>query len=134
MVLGNGGALAKMLTPFKLGFGGPMGSGRQFWPWISVDDVVGAIVHTLEHDLIRGSVNFVAPEETTSRTFARALGEHLGIMAIVPAPAFALKLAMGEMAEALLLSSQRVKPGVLQTTGYEFRAPTLDVAFQQILG
>ncbi len=134
MVLGNGGALAKMLTPFKLGFGGPMGSGRQFWPWISVDDVVGAVWHILEHDDIRGPVNLVAPEETTSKTFAHALGEHLGIMAVLPTPAFALKLALGEMAGALLLSSQRVKPTVLHATGYEFKAPTLAEAFRQILG
>lgn len=134
MVLGDGGALAKMLTPFKLGFGGPSGSGRQFWPWISVDDVVGAIVHTLAHDNIHGPVNLVAPQESTSKTFARALGEHLGIMAVMPAPAFALKLALGEMAEALLLSSQRVKPTVLQATGYDFKAPTLAGAFRQILG
>jgi len=134
MVLGDGGALAKMLTPFKLGLGGPLGSGRQFWPWVSIDDVVGAIAHILKHDTIRGPVNFVARQEATSKTFARALGEHLGTLAILPAPAFALKLAMGEMAEALLLSSQRVKPDVLQMTGYEFKAPTLTEAFRQILG
>lgn len=134
MVLGNGGALAKMLTPFKLGLGGPLGSGCQFWPWISIDDAVGAIGHILEHDSISGPVNLVAPQEATSKTFARALGEHLGTLAVLPAPAFALKLAMGEMAEALLLSSQRVVPAVLQETAYEFRAPTLGEAFRQILG
>lgn len=134
MILGDGGALAKMLTPFKLGLGGPLGSGRQFWPWISMDDVVGAIVHILEHDNIHGPVNLAAPQEVTSKTFARALGEHLGVMAFLPAPAFALKLAMGEMAEALLLSSQRVVPAVLQETGYEFKAPSLAEAFRQILG
>lgn len=134
MVLGDGGALRKMLTPFKLGFGGPMGNGRQFWPWITVDDVIGAVEHILTTPGISGPVNLVAPETVTSRAFARALGEHLGIPALVPAPAFALRLVLGEMAEALLLSSQKVKPAVLQETGYEFRAAALAEAFRQVLG
>lgn len=134
MVLGDGAALEKMLPPFKLGFGGPMGSGGQWWPWIAMTDVLGVIDHVLHHDDIRGPVNLVAPETATSKGFARALGEHLGRPAIVPAPAFAVKLALGEMAEALLLSSTKATPKVLEDTGYRFKAPTLAEAFRQILG
>ncbi len=134
MVLGKGGALEKMLPPFKLGFGGPMGSGRQWWPWIAMADVIGAVDWTLDHPEVSGPVNLVAPEAMTSKSFARALGEHLGIMAIVPAPAFAVKLALGEMAEALLLSSTKAVPKVLDDTGYTFKAPKLADAFRQILG
>ena len=134
MILGNGAALEKMLPPFKLGFGGPLGSGRQWWPWIAMSDVVGAVDHILSHEAIRGPVNLVAPEAVTSKGFARALGGQLGRPAIIPAPAFAIKLALGEMAEALLLSSTKATPKVLEDTGYRFKAPTLADAFQQILG
>ncbi len=134
MILGDGAALAKMLPPFKLGFGGPIGNGRQWWPWIALDDVLGAIDHIIAHREIKGPVNLVAPETATSKTFARALGEHLGRPAVIPAPTFAVKLALGEMAEALLLSSTKARPKVLEDTGYEFNAPTLATAFQQILG
>ena len=134
MILGDGAALAKLLPPFKLGFGGPRGTGRQWWPWIAMDDVLGAIDHVIARGDIRGPVNLVAPETATSKSFARSLGEYLGRPAIVPAPAFAVKLALGEMAEALLLSSTKVRPVVLEETGYEFRAPTLAAAFRRILG
>jgi uncharacterized protein (TIGR01777 family) len=134
MVLGDGAALEKMLPPFRLGLGGPMGSGRQWWPWIAIDDVVGAIGHILERSAIAGPVNLVAPETVTSRDFARSLGAYLGRPAILPAPAFAIKLALGEMADALLLSSTKAVPKVLEDTGYEFKAPTLAAAFQRILG
>jgi hypothetical protein len=134
MILGNGAALAKMLPPFKLGFGGPMGNGRQWWPWIAMDDVLGVIDHTIANTEISGPVNLVAPQAETSKSFARALGEYLGRPAIVPAPAFAVKLVLGEMAEALLLSSTKVRPKVLEATGYEFKAPSLATAFHRILG
>lgn len=134
MVLGDGAALDKMLPPFKLGLGGPMGAGGQWWPWIAMDDVVGAVGHIVEHTDIAGPVNLVAPGSVTSREFARALGRHLGRPAVLPAPAFALKLALGEMAEALLLSSTKAVPKVLEGAGYEFKAPTLADAFRQILG
>jgi len=134
MVLGNGAALEKMLPPFKLGLGGPMGSGRQWWPWISMDDVIGVVDHILAHKDLTGPVNLVAPEAVTSRDFARTLGRHLGRPAVLPAPAFAIKLALGEMAEALLLSSTKAVPKVLEETGYTFKAPTLAKAFQMILG
>ena len=134
MILGDGAALAKMLPPFKLGLGGPMGNGRQWWPWIALDDVIGAIDHVVTNGDINGPVNLVAPQAATSKTFARALGKFLGRPAIVPAPAFAVKLALGEMAEALLLSSTKARPMVLEETGYEFKTPTLARAFQSILG
>jgi len=134
MVLGNGAALEKMLPPFKLGLGGPMGSGRQWWPWIAMTDVIGAIDHILAHGDLAGPVNLVAPETVTSRDFARTLGEVLGRPAIVPAPAFAIKLALGEMADALLLASTKAVPRVLAETGYRFKAPTLAEAFRMILG
>lgn len=134
MVLGDDGAMKKMLTPFKLGLGGPMGSGRQLWPWIAIGDVVGAVQHVLARPAIDGPVNLVAPEIVSSTAFARTLGDHLGRPAILPAPAVALKLALGEMASELLLASAAVRPGVLLDTGYEFQAPTLAEAFRQILG
>lgn len=134
MILGDGAALAKMLPPFRLGLGGPMGNGRQWWPWIALDDVLGVIDHVIAHREISGPVNLVAPESSTSKAFARALGKFLGRPAIVPAPAFAVKLALGEMAEALLLASAKVHPKVLEDTDYEFKAPTLAGAFKNILG
>jgi hypothetical protein len=134
MVLGNGGALGKMLLPFKLGFGGPVGSGNQWWPWIAMTDVIGAVDHILARGDLTGPVNLVAPEAVTSRSFARALGENLGRPAIVPAPAFAVKLALGEMAQALLLASTKVRPKVLEKSGYVFKAPTLAEAFRVVLG
>jgi NAD dependent epimerase/dehydratase family enzyme len=111
-----------------------MGNGRQYWPWIAMDDVVGAVQHVADHDSIDEPVNLVAPEAVTSREFARALGSHLGRPAVLPAPAFAIKAAMGEMAEALLLASSRVTPKVLAESGYRFKAPTLAEAFRIILG
>jgi uncharacterized protein (TIGR01777 family) len=134
MVLGDGGALAKMLTPFKLGFGGPIGNGRQWWPWIAMPDVLGAIEHVMEHAEIDGPVNLVAPEAATSKDFARALGEHLGRPAFLPAPAFAVRAAIGEMADALLLASTKAVPKALQEADYRFRAATLSEAFRSTLG
>jgi uncharacterized protein (TIGR01777 family) len=133
MVIGNGGALKKMLPPFKLGLGGPVGSGRQWWPWIGMDDVIGATEHAIGHNQIEGPVNAVAPESATSRSFARALGKHLGRPAVLPTPAFAVKIALGEMAESLLLASTRVRPGVLEDTGYRFHTPTLAETFNATL-
>jgi uncharacterized protein (TIGR01777 family) len=134
IVLGDGGALAKMLTPFKLGLGGPMGSGRQWWPWIAMADVLGAIDHVLARDDIEGPVNLAAPEAVTSAGFARALGSALGRPAVLPAPAFAVRLALGEMADALLLASSKVRPRALEANGYRFAAPTLADAFHLSLG
>jgi uncharacterized protein (TIGR01777 family) len=134
MVVASEGALEKMLLPFKMGAGGPIGNGRQFWPWIALDDVCGAILHILENPEIKGPVNLVSPEETRCRDFTKALGRVLRRPAFMPAPAFAVRLALGEMADELLLSSTRAQPEVLSKTGYVFKAPDLDQAFRAALG
>jgi uncharacterized protein (TIGR01777 family) len=134
MVVADGGALDRMLLPFKLGFGGPIGSGRQFWPWIGLDDVVGSIQFLIENDTISGPVNLVAPHETRCKEFTRTLGSVLRRPAFMPAPAFAVRAALGEMADALLLASQRVQPKALVDAGYEFRTPALEDAIRAALG
>ena len=130
MVVARGGALGKMLTPFKLGVGGPIGSGRQFWPWIGIDDVCGIIEFILGHEEIEGPVNAVAPQEIRCSNFARTLGRVLSRPAVMPMPAFAARLALGEMADSLLLASQRVRPKVLEDSSYAFRSPSLNGAIR----
>lgn len=129
-----GGALAKMLTPFKLGLGGPVGSGAQYWSWIALDDAIGALHHALVADTLAGPVNLTAPEPVTSKAFAKVLGKVLGRPAFLPAPAFALRLAMGEAADEMLLASQRVLPERLQGSGYTFRHTQLEDALRMQLG
>jgi uncharacterized protein (TIGR01777 family) len=127
------GALTKLLTPFKLGVGGKMGSGRQWWSWISIDDEVGAIRWLLDHD-IEGPVNLTAPEAVTNAEFSKILGRVLGRPSLIPVPAFALKLALGrQMAEELLLLSQHVQPAVLESHGYKFKHRDLETAQRAIL-
>jgi uncharacterized protein (TIGR01777 family) len=133
MVVGRGGALARMLTPFKLGFGGPIGSGSQWWSWVSIQDVIGAVRFVLDHDDLSGPVNVVSPEPARCRDFARTLGSVLGRPSSMPLPAFAARLAVGEMADALLLASARVRPTALEGHGFRFRAPVLDDAIRQAL-
>lgn len=130
----EGGALAKMLTPFKLGIGGPIGSGRQYMSWIAIDDVVGAILHCVNHAGLAGPVNVVAPQPVTNAEFTKTLGRALSRPTIFPMPAFAAKLAFGQMGEELLLSGQRVKPTKLLETGYVFQYPELDAALKHVLG
>lgn len=130
----KGGALAKMLLPFQLGGGGVVGSGSQYWSWIAIDDLVGAIHHCLTRDDLTGPVNATAPEPATNREFTRTLGRVLHRPTIVPMPAFAARLALGEMADALLLASARVRPRRLTETGYTFRCPTLESALRHVLG
>ncbi len=130
----KGGALAQMLTPFKLGVGGVIGDGKQYWSWVAVDDVVGAIEHALAHPEISGPVNAVAPNAATNYDFTKTLGHVLHRPTIFPMPAFAARLALGEMADELLLSSTRVVPQRLQETGYQFRCPTLEGALEHVLG
>jgi uncharacterized protein (TIGR01777 family) len=129
----KGGALAKMLPPFKLGAGGPIGSGRQWMSWIALPDVVALIEHALASSTLEGPVNAVAPNPVTNRDFARALGHVLHRPAIAPLPGFVARLAFGEMAKALLLSSQRVVPARLQSAGYAFRHPDLEPALRTVL-
>ena len=133
MVVARGGALGRMLTPFKLGVGGPIGSGRQYWPWIGIDDVAGVTKLVLENDEIMGPVNVVSPQELRCSEFAQTLGRVLRRPAFMPMPAFAARIALGEMAEGLLLASARVRPKVLENSGYEYRVPSLDQAIRSAL-
>ena len=134
VVLGRaGGALAQMLPPFQFGVGGPVGSGTQYLPWIHLHDLVKIIAVALVDDRYRGPVNGVAPEQATSRAFARALGRALYRPAILPLPALALKVIFGEAA-TVLLASQRVDPHVLREHHFAFDFPTLDSALQDIVG
>jgi hypothetical protein len=130
----QGGALATMLTPFRLGLGGIVGDGAQWMSWIGLDDVIGAIHHILATDTLRGPVNAVAPAPVTNAEFTRTLGRVLGRPTLLPLPAFAARLALGEMADELLLTSQRVLPARLESSGYSFRHPTLEGALRAALG
>jgi len=133
VVLGpNGGALAPMLTPFRLGLGGPVGSGTQYFPWIHRQDLVSAIAAMIVDERYRGPVNGVAPQEATSRTFAAALGRALHRPAVLPMPAFALRLIFGEAAD-VLLASQRAAPRVLLANGFTFAFPDLDRALADVV-
>lgn len=129
-----GGALAKMLFPFKLGAGGIIGSGQQYMSWIGLDDIIGAIHHTLMTDALQGPVNVVAPRPVTNRDFTKTLGRVLGRPTLFPMPAFAARLAFGEMADALLLASTRVEPARLMAANYAFRHPDLEGALRHLLG
>lgn len=130
----RGGALAKLLLPFKLGLGGIIGSGKQYMSWIVLDDVAGAIAHALVTDALQGPVNAVAPYPVTNREFARTLGRVLRRPTVFPLPAFATRLVLGEMADALLLASTRAEPKRLLATQYVFRYPELDGALRHLLG
>jgi uncharacterized protein (TIGR01777 family) len=129
----KGGALAKMLTPFKLGLGGKIGDGRQYMSWIALDDVVGAFHFLVAHPTASGPVNLTAPNPATNAEFTKTLGHVLHRPTIFPMPAFAAKLAFGEMADALLLSSTRVAPRALEAAGYAFKLPQLEPALRHLL-
>jgi len=130
----DGGALATTLPIFKLGGGGRIGSGRQFWPWVALDDVVGAIIHSLEDESLRGPANVSSPNPERNAEYTRVLGRVLGRPTVVPLPAPAARVALGEMADELLLASARMKPEVLEKSGYEFRYPELEGALKHLLG
>ena len=123
-----------MLTPFRLGLGGRIGSGRQWISWIAIDDAVGAIYHALTTDSLRGPVNTVAPNPVTNRDFTKSLGRVLHRPTIFPMPAFMARLAFGEMADALLLASARVEPRVLLDSQYHFLHEGLEPALRHLLG
>jgi len=129
----RGGALARMLTPFRMGAGGRIGSGQQWMSWITLDDVVGVIQHALATNSLRGPVNTVAPTPVTNAEFTRALGAALHRPVVVPLPAFMVRLMFGEMGEALLLGSQRVDCSKLLASGYRFLYPELKPALQSLL-
>ena len=128
-----GGALAQMLRPFKLGAGGVLGAGDQYMSWIALDDLLSIVQHALIDDSVSGPVNAVAPQAVTNREFTKTLGAVLRRPTCLPAPAFALRLAFGEMADALLLASTRVDPAVLRTAGFKFAFPDLAGALRHVL-
>jgi uncharacterized protein (TIGR01777 family) len=130
----KGGALGAMLPPFKVGLGGRTGNGQQWMSWIDVRDMVGAIHHILKNDLIQGPVNLVAPKPVRNTEFATTLASVLSRPAILPLPAFAVKLAFGEMGEELLLGSQKVEASKLISSGYPFRFRELRASLKAILG
>ncbi|HJU91361.1 MAG TPA: TIGR01777 family oxidoreductase [Pyrinomonadaceae bacterium] len=129
----EGGALAKMLTPFRMGIGGRVGSGKQWMSWIALEDVINGLKFLMRETSTRGPVNFVAPNPVTNAEFTKTLGRVLSKPTIFPIPEFGARLAFGEMADALLLSSQRVEPSVLKNRGFEFRWSTLESALKSIL-
>jgi len=129
----NGGALQKMLLPFKLGAGGVLGSGSQYMPWIAIDDVLNATLHVLTSNQVTGPVNAVAPGVVTNRDFTKILGRVLRRPTLIPTPAFAMRLAFGEMADALLLGGARVIPTRLGESGFEFGYPALENALRHVL-
>jgi uncharacterized protein (TIGR01777 family) len=129
----KGGALGKMLAPFKMGVGGRIGDGQQWMSWIDIQDMIGAIHHMLNSDLLQGPVNMVAPKPVKNAEFAKSLGSVLSRPAILPMPAFAVKLAFGEMGETVLLGSQRVEPAQLVMSGYPFRFSNLRPSLENIL-
>src|SRR5215210_8098232 len=131
---GEGGALQKMLTPFKLGLGGKVGGGGQYMSWITLEDLVGVIRRALEDEGLRGPVNAVAPGAVTNEEFTKALGHVLGRPTIFAVPTFAARLAFGEVADELLLASARVEPACLNEAGFEFKDPNVEGALRSVLG
>jgi uncharacterized protein (TIGR01777 family) len=129
----KGGMLEKLLPPFKLGVGGKIGSGNQYMSWVAMDDVVGAITLALENETLRGPVNIVAPNAVTNGEFTKALGKVLSRPTFFAVPEFAARLAFGEMADEMLLSSQRVVPKRLSEAGYQFKYPDLEGALRHVL-
>ena len=130
----EGGALKPMLLPFKLCAGGVVGSGKQYWSCISLDDLLDAFEFSVTNESLEGPVNFVCPNPCTNAEFTKALGAALGRPTILPMPAFAARLALGEMADALILTSTRVEPSKLLGAGFTFAHPTVSEALDHVLG
>jgi uncharacterized protein (TIGR01777 family) len=128
-----GGGLPKMVTPFKLGLGGVIGGGNQYMSWIAIDDLVEIVLFCLHNASMSGPVNAVSPNPVTNREFTRALGRVLSRPTLLPMPAFAARLAMGEMANDLLLASQRIIPAKLQRAGYRFKFPEVEESLRHLL-
>jgi uncharacterized protein (TIGR01777 family) len=134
MVLGaEGGALARMLPLFRAGGGGRLGAGRQWWSWITRDDLVSVIMRAIEDPALRGPVNAASPQPVTNGAFTAALARVLHRPAVLPAPSFALRLALGELADELLLASIRVRPAVLEKAGFVFGDGALEPALRRLL-
>jgi uncharacterized protein (TIGR01777 family) len=129
----EGGALPPMMVPFKLGLGGKIGSGQQWMSWVSLQDAVGSVQFAIENASARGAINIVAPQAVRNAEFTKELARAMHRPALFPAPRFALRLALGEMADALLLSSQRVAPQELEKLGYHFTTAELSTALAQAI-
>jgi len=129
----KGGALGKMLPAFRLGLGGQVGNGQQYWSWIAMDDLLNIVHHALLHDDVSGSVNAVAPNPATNQEFTKTLGAVLRRPTLFAMPAFGVKLLLGEMGKETLLSSTRVKPGLLERAGFRFQFPKLEPALRHVL-
>jgi hypothetical protein len=129
----DGGALKPMLLPFRLGLGGRIGNGKQYWSWIALDDVIGAMVFVLENDAVRGPANAVGPTPAQNKDFVRALGDVLHRPTIFPLPEFVVRTLLGEMGEELLLSSTRILPAKLSQAGYKFKHTELHDALRAAL-
>ena len=130
----DGGALPQMALPFRLFAGGPAGSGRQFYSWIHRDDWIGMVMWAIDVGSVSGPLNVTAPAPLSNRDFARTLGRVLHRPSFMPAPAFALRIVLGEMADGLLLSGQRVLPELAQSQGYSFKYPALEPALRAVFG
>lgn len=128
----EGGALPRMLSPFRMGFGGPFGDGRQWMPWVHIDDVVGLLLHAARTETVEGPMNVVSPNPVTNRVFTKTLGKALGRPAWLPVPRFGLRAALGEMSQ-LLLASQRALPKMAHDTGYRFHYQELRSALDSCL-
>ncbi len=133
IVLGDGGALAKMLLPFKLGIGGKLGNGKQWFSWIHIADLVGIICYLIDNPSTTGPVNGTAPDPVTNYTFTKVLGKVLGKPTFLPIPGFAIRLLFGDMGYELLLSGQRVIPTAIQKAGYEFQYTDLEKALNNVI-
>lgn len=130
----DGGALGQMLLPFKMGVGGVIGSGRQYMSWVAIDDVLTSVLHALRTEELKGAANVVAPNAVSNAEFTKTLGRVLRRPTVLPMPAFAARLAFGEMADALLLASANVAPTRLEETGFKFGYPILEEALRHVLG
>ncbi|MDQ1397378.1 MAG: uncharacterized protein QOG64_2637, partial [Acidimicrobiaceae bacterium] len=130
----EGGVLKPLLTPFKLGLGGRLGTGRQYWSWITIDDAVAGIIHAIEHDSVGGALNLTAPEPAPQLMFAKALGHALHRPTVLPTPKFAVQARLGKEAAAeMTLAGQRAIPAKLESTGYRFLHPQLGEALDTLL-
>ncbi len=125
--------MASMLTPFRMGLGGRIGNGRQYWSWITLEDAVGAIKHVLASEAMAGPVNVVSPNPVTNRQFTKALGSALGRLTLLPLPAAVMRLALEQMADELMLASLRAIPQKLLESGFTFRHPEVAEALRAVL-
>ncbi len=130
---GHGGALQAMIPSFRMGMGGPVSNGKQFWPWITLEDVVRAILFALENEALSGPVNVCAPQHTTNREFTRAMGRVMHRPAIFPLPSVVVTLVLGEMGQEALLTSTRAEPAKLKAAGFSFQHPEIEQALASVL-